>query len=214
MSTSKEPHSVKLISVTPNAEETIAFCTRVSNYKNQDNPKYKGLLKYCIREKHWSPFEMANMTLEINTNRGISAQIIRHRSFSFQEFSQRYSEVQEILPIEPRRQDTKNRQNSIDDLSDSTKEWFAAECDKLNGQIQALYNEALEKGIAKECARFMLPMASKTKLYMNGTVRSWIHYIELRSGHGTQKEHMDIALQAKAIFCEQFPTIAAALEWV
>ena len=204
---------VKLVWITPEAEQTIAYITRVSNFKNQENPKYKGLIKYCLRENHWSPFEMANMCLEIETTRGISAQIIRHRSFSFQEFSQRYSAVQEVMPIEVRRQDDKNRQNSIDDLSDETKQWFADKCEELNEKTQEIYKEALEKGIAKECARFIMPMSSKTKLYMNGTIRSWIHYINLRSSNGTQKEHMEIAEQARKIFIEHLPTVAEALEW-
>lgn len=206
--------SVKLIWVTPEAEKQIAFITRVSNFKNQDNPNYKGLLKYCLREGHWSPFEMANMCLEIITTRGISAQIMRHRSFSFQEFSQRYSKVQETLPIEPRRQDLKNRQNSTNDLEPETIEWFGRNVAELNEHTQKIYDEALSKGIAKESARFILPMSSSTKLYMNGTIRSWIHYINLRCGNGTQKEHIEIANQAKKIFCEQLPTIASALEWV
>ena len=205
--------SVKLVWITPEAEKQIAFCTRVSNFKNQDNPKYKGLLKFCLREGHWSPFEMANMCLEIETTRGISAQIIRHRSFSFQEFSQRYSPVQEVLPIEPRKQDLKNRQNSTADLSEETVEWFNQECQKLNEHTNAVYQEALNRGIAKECARFLMPMASKTKIYMNGTVRSWIHYIQLRTGNGTQKEHLEIAQKAKEILTKELPTIASALDW-
>ena len=207
-------NSVKLIWITPDAEKMIAFITRVSNFKNQDNPKYKGLIKYCLREGHWSPFEMANMTLEIETTRGISAQIIRHRSFSFQEFSQRYSDIQEIMPIEIRRQDTKNRQNSIDNLPSETINWFNHESEQLNNQIQQFYKDCLDKDIAKECARFIMPMSSKTKLYMNGTIRSWIHYIQLRTDNGTQKEHMDIANQAKDIFCKELPTIADALGWI
>ena len=205
---------VKLHSITPEIEKSIAYATRVSNFQNQDNPKYKGLLKYCIREGHWSPFEMGNICLEITTTRGVSAQIIRHRSFSFQEYSQRYSEVQEILPVEIRRQDTKNRQNSIDDIDEEVKEWWDEEYSRLTKYIQEFYSEAIKKGIAKECARFIMPMSSKTKLYMNGTIRSWIHYINLRSGNGTQKEHKDIALKAKEIFCKELPSIANALEWI
>lgn len=204
---------VKLLWITPKAEEMIAYATRVSNFKNQDNPKFKGLLKYCIREKHWSPFEMANMCLEIETTRGISAQIIRHRSFSFQEFSQRYSEVQEIMDIDIRRQDEKNRQNSISDIDEETKVWFNEEYDKIKKATQELYSKSLEKGVAKECARFIMPMSSKTKIYMNGSIRSWIHYIELRSANGTQKEHMEIAEEAKNIFKKELPNISEALGW-
>lgn len=202
---------VRLVWITPDAEKTIAYCTRVSNFKNQDNPKYKGLLKFCIREGHWSPFEMGSMCLEIITTRAISAQIIRHRSFSFQEFSQRYSPVQEFLPIEPRRQDLKNRQNSTNDLSDETKEWFEKQMNSIYENTNKVYEEALEKGIAKESARFLLPLSSMTKLYMNGTIRSWIHYIQLREANGTQLEHMEIAKEAKRIFCEELPTVAEAV---
>lgn len=203
---------VKLISVTPDAESTVMYCARVSNPKNQDSKNSK-LLNYCIKHGHWSIFEMANMVVEIETSRAISAQILRHRSFSFQEFSQRYAEVQGGEIYEARSQDQKNRQNSIDNMSEEDKLWFdKAQRSNVARSIE-LYEEALSKGIAKEQARFLLPMASSTKLYMNGTVRSWIHYLKLRCGNGTQKEHMDIANAIKDIFCQEFPTIAEALEW-
>jgi len=203
---------VKLISVTSEAEKTIMYCARVSNPKNQnsDNP---GLLKYCAKHEHWSIFEMANMVVEIQTSRAISAQILRHRSFTFQEFSQRYAEVPGVEYYEARSQDPTNRQNSVDDMDQKTKDWFLAQQKHAHLQAQIYYEEALQMGIAKEQARFLLPMASSTKLYMNGTVRSWIHYLGLRTGNGTQKEHADIAKAIKVIFCEQFPVIAKALEW-
>lgn len=202
---------VKLISATPDAEKTIMYCARVSS-PNQDsnNPK---LLKYCADHKHWSIFEMANMVVEIQTSRAISQQILRHRSFNFQEFSQRYAAVTNIETYEARRQDTKNRQNSIDDLDPKVKDWFAKAQDAVQMLAETSYAEALKKGVAKEQARFLLPMATSTKLYMNGTLRSWIHYIDLRSANGTQKEHQEIALAIKDIFCEQFPVIAEALGW-
>jgi thymidylate synthase (FAD) len=169
-----------------------------------------------IREGHWSPFEMANMVLEIETSRAISAQILRHRSFSFQEFSQRYAEVPElaIKVYDPRRQDTENRQHSIDDLSKEDKNWFSQVQLDLAAESWKVYQEALDRGIAKESARFLLPLNSMTRLYMNGTIRSWIHYLSLRTPeHGTQKEHSDLVAEAKDIFVAQFPTISEALEW-
>ena len=208
---------IKLISVTPDAEKHMAYCARVSNPANQDNEKFSGLLKYCIKHQHWSIFEQATMTLEINTTRGIAAQILRHRSFTYQEFSQRYADsslLGKTIPLpELRRQDTKNRQNSIDDLDKAVIESLNRQMETLFDSSMALYNQMLERGVAKECARFVLPLATPTRLYMTGSVRSWIHYIDLRSGHGTQKEHMDIANAAKSIFCEQFPAVAEALEW-
>lgn len=205
--------NIKLISVTPNAEETIAYCARVSS-PNQDNPNISGLLKYMIREGHWSPFEMANMVVEITTSRAIAQQILRHRSFSFQEFSQRYAAVERFQFYGARRQDEKNRQNSIDDLDEHTKEWFLEAQREVMNHNFSIYKWALNKGIAKEVARFLLPLNVETKLYMNGTIRSWIHYIQLRSPeHGTQKEHSDIVAEIKEIFVEQFPVIAEALEW-
>lgn len=204
---------VKLVWVTPRAEELIGYCARVSNPANQDNPDVSRLLAYCVRNRHWSIFEMANMVCEINTSRAVAQQILRHRSFSFQEFSQRYAKVQGFEPIEVRRQDTKNRQNSIDDLDEATMEWFNRVSAKLISEADAFYEQALEKGIAKECARFILPLTTKTRLYMNGTVRSWIHYLQLRTGNGTQKEHADIARAIQQIFITQFPHVAKALEW-
>ena len=208
---------IKLISVTPDAEKHMAYCARVSNPNNQDNDNFSGLLKYCIKHQHWSIFEQATMTLEINTTRGIAAQILRHRSFTYQEFSQRYADsslLGKTIPLpELRRQDTKNRQNSIDDLDKADIDTLNRQMETLFDSSMALYNQMLERGVAKECARFVLPLATPTRLYMTGSVRSWIHYIDLRSGHGTQKEHMDIANAAKQVFIEQFPAVAEALEW-
>ena len=207
---------VNLISVTPDAEKHIAYVARVSNPKNQNNENFAGLLKYCIKHGHWSIFEQAFMTLEIETTRGIAAQILRHRSFTYQEFSQRYADsnlLGEIELPELRRQDTKNRQNSIDDLDPEVIEKLNKQMNTLFSSALSLYNQMLEKGIAKECARFVLPLATPTRIYMSGSARSWIHYINLRSGHGTQKEHMDIANECKSIFVEQFPSVAEAMEW-
>jgi|TARA_B000000609_G_C24136268_1_gene328506 thymidylate synthase (FAD) len=210
--------SVSLISVTPDAEKTIGYIARVSNPVNQDNPKVSGLLNYCIKHQHWSIFEQASMTLQIETTRGIAAQVLRHRSFTYQEFSQRYADssmlAEEIPMFELRRQDTKNRQNSIDDIDEFTKQDIDIKVKKHFEESMKLYKQLLDQGIAKECARFVLPLATPTRIYMTGTVRSWIHYIDLRSAHGTQKEHMDIANGAKKIFIEQFPTISTALEWI
>ena len=205
---------VSLITVTPDAEKHIAYCARVSNPKNQDNESIAGLLKYCIKHQHWSIFEQAFMTLEIETTRGLAAQILRHRSFTYQEFSQRYAESTALGDIELpelRRQDDKNRQNSIDDLDPKVVDKLNRQMNTLFTSAYSLYNQMLEEGVAKECARFVLPLATPTRLYMSGTVRSWLHYIELRSGHGTQKEHKEIANECKSIFSEQFPTIAAAM---
>ena len=207
---------VKLISVTPDAEKHIAYVARVSNPKNQNNENFAGLLKYCIKHGHWSIFEQSFMTLEIETTRGIAAQILRHRSFTYQEFSQRYADsnlLGEIELPELRRQDTKNRQNSIDDLDPEVVEKLNKQMNTLFSSALSLYNQMLEKGVAKECARFVLPLATPTRIYMSGSARSWIHYINLRSGHGTQKEHMDIANECKSIFVEQFPSVAEAMEW-
>jgi len=209
--------TVNLISVTPDAEKTIGYVARVSNPANQENPKVSGLLKYCIKHQHWSIFEQAFMTLEINTTRGIAAQVLRHRSFTFQEFSQRYADsslLGEKIPLpELRRQDTKNRQNSIDDVDPFINQEFQIKMQRHFEAGMKLYQEMLDASIAKECARFVLPLAVPTKIYMSGSIRSWLHYIELRSTNGTQKEHMDIALGAKKIFCEQFPIISEAMEW-
>ena len=210
--------NVSLISVSPDAEKHMAYCARVSNPNNQDNDNYAGLLRYCIKHQHWSIFEQAFMTLEINTTRGLAAQILRHRSFTFQEFSQRYADTNLLdtnIPLpELRRQDTKNRQNSIDDVPEKQSKMLLGRIQNYFNEGLDLYNELLREGIAKECARFVLPLATPTRIYMSGSVRSWVHYIDLRSGHGTQKEHMDIANACKSIFTEQFPTVSEALEWV
>ena len=206
----------KLVSVTPDAEQHIAYCARVSNPANQDNEKFSGLLKYCIKHQHWSIFEQAFMTLEITTNRGIAAQILRHRSFTFQEFSQRYASTDflgEIELPELRRQDDKNRQNSIDDLDPELIDKLERQMVTLFSSANSLYQQMLSAGVAKECARFVLPLATPTRIYMTGSIRSWLHYIDLRSSNGTQKEHMDIANNCKEIFVEQFPSIAEAMEW-
>ena len=206
---------VKLIQVTPEPENQMAYIARVSNPNNQENESYAGLLKYCIKNEHWSVFEQAFMTLEINTTRGLAAQILRHRSFTFQEFSQRYSDVNlldEEIPIPNlRRQDKSNRQNSIDDLSEEQTQILQEQIRLHFSQAKDLYEKLLSQGVAKECARFVLPLATPTRLYMTGSCRSWIHYINLRSGHGTQKEHMDIANACKDIFREVFPTTSQAL---
>ena len=208
---------VKLISVTPDAEQTMAYVARVSNPSNQENPNYAKLLGYCIKHNHWSVFEQSFMTLEIETTRGLAAQILRHRSFTYQEFSQRYADtnlLDSTIPVpELRRQDTKNRQNSIDDLDPEFVELSQKQIATYFEQGMSLYNHLVENGVAKECARFVLPLATPTKIYMSGSCRSWIHYINLRSANGTQKEHMEIAEECKKIFVEQFPTCAEALEW-
>ena len=209
--------TVKLISVTPDAEKHMGYVARVSNPNNQENPNVAGLLKYCAKHQHWSVFEQAFMTLEIETNRGIAAQILRHRSFTFQEFSQRYADTNllanEIPVPDLRRQDTKNRQNSIDDIGPEAQSLLQRRISRYFAEGMDLYNELLREGIAKECARFVLPLATPTRIYMTGSVRSWIHYIELRSANGTQKEHMDIANECKQRFIEQFPIVSEAMEW-
>lgn len=214
--------STKLISITTGAgelinktaQELIAYTARVSNPANQMNletaPK---LIGYLIKNKHWSPLEMAHMTVEITTSRAIAQQILRHRSFSFQEFSQRYAEVTDFITYEARRQDSKNRQNSIDDMDEATKTFFKDAQLVIQRKSEAYYKTALKMGIAKEQARFLLPLSTQTRLYMCGSVRSWVHYIELRSANGTQKEHRDVAIDIKKIFTEQLPDIAKALEW-
>ena len=208
---------VELISLTPDAEKTMAYIARVSNPNNQKNEDYSKLLSYCIKNEHWSVFEQSFMTLQIETNRGIAAQILRHRSFTFQEFSQRYADSSMLSSNVPmfdlRRQDDKNRQNSIDDVDEFKKQEIEIAVNRYFAEGMDLYQQMLRLGIAKECARFVLPLATPTKIYMTGSVRSWIHYIDLRSAHGTQKEHMDIANDAKRVFCEQFPICAEALEW-
>ena len=207
---------VSFVNITADPEQTMAYIARVSNPNNQDNENYAGLLRYCIKHQHWSVFEQSSMTLEIETTRGLAAQILRHRSFTFQEFSQRYADsnlLGEIELPELRRQDTKNRQNSIDDLDPAVVEKLEKQMNTLFSSSLALYNQMLESGVAKECARFVLPLATPTRLYMTGSCRSWIHYIQLRSAHGTQKEHMDIANACKQLFVEKYPTVAEALEW-
>jgi len=207
---------VCLISVTPDAEKTIGYIARVSNPANQDNPKVAGLLKYCIKHGHWSVFEQATMTLQIETTRGLAAQILRHRSFCFQEFSQRYADSSALGDIQLpqlRRQDDKNRQNSIDDLDPFLVQKYEILMQDYFKRGMELYQQMLEDDIAKECARFVLPLAVGTKLYMTGNLRSWIHYINLRTANGTQKEHMEIAKLCKRHFVCQFPTIAEALDW-
>ena len=208
--------NVKLVTVTPDAEQLMAYIARVSNPSNQDNEKYAGLLKYCIKHNHWSVFEQSSMTLEIETTRAIAAQILRHRSFTFQEFSQRYAASTALGDIELpelRRQDTKNRQNSTDDLDPEMVDTLNRQMITLFSSAKALYTQMLEDGVAKECARMVLPLCTPTRIYMTGSCRSWIHYINLRSAHGTQKEHMDVAEGVRSIFKEQFPVVAEALDW-
>ena len=209
--------NVSLVSVTPDAEKLMAYIARVSNPSNQENDKFAGLLKYCIKHQHWSVFEQSSMTLEIETTRAIAAQILRHRSFTFQEFSQRYastSELKEIELPELRRQDLKNRQNSTDDLDPDDVEKLNRQMNTLFSSATNLYHQMLELGVAKECARMVLPLCTPTKIYMTGSCRSWIHYINLRSAHGTQKEHMQIAEACRDVFVETFPIVSEALEWI
>ena len=209
--------NVKLVTVTPDAEQLMAYVARVSNPSNQDNEKYAGLLKYCIKHNHWSVFEQSSMTLEIETTRAIAAQILRHRSFTFQEFSQRYAQTTSLGDIELpelRRQDAKNRQNSTDDLDPEIADKFNRQMITLFSSSKALYESMLKQGVAKECARMVLPLCTPTRIYMTGSCRSWIHYINLRSAHGTQKEHMVIAEACRKVFTEQFPAVSEALEWV
>ena len=208
--------TVTLVSITPDAEQTMAYIARVSNPSNQDNEKYAGLLKYCIKHNHWSVFEQSSMTLEIETTRAIAAQILRHRSFTFQEFSQRYAASTALGDIdlpELRRQDLKNRQNSTDDLDPEMVEKFEKQMITLFSSAKSLYEQMLAQGVAKECARMVLPLCTPTRIYKTGSCRSWIHYINLRSAHGTQKEHMDIAEACRKVFTEQFPSVSEALEW-
>jgi thymidylate synthase (FAD) len=205
--------NVKLVHITPECEKHITYCARVSNPNNQDNKEYEKLLSYCIKNNHYSIFEMVNMCLEITTSRAISAQILRHKSFSFQEFSQRYTESTEFEDYNARKQDIKNRQNSTNDLSDEIKNWFCLKQIENNTSALNLYKMALDKGIAKECARFLLPLSTKTKLYMNGNIRSWMHYINLRCDKSTQLEHRLIAEKCKKIFKEQLPIVSKALNW-
>tara|TARA_Y100001968_G_scaffold262974_1_gene251423 strand:+ start:93 stop:731 length:639 start_codon:yes stop_codon:yes gene_type:complete len=208
---------VQLITSTPEAEKNMAYIARVSNPKNQENDNFSKLIGYCIKNEHWSVFEQAYMTLQIETTRGIAAQILRHRSFTFQEFSQRYADSRQLgeIPIpELRRQDDKNRQNSISDLPEEVINKFNKQIKRQFEQNKELYENMLEAGIAKECARFVLPLATPTRIYMTGSCRSWIHYINLRTGHGTQKEHMDIAKECKLIFSKEYPVVSSALNWL
>jgi thymidylate synthase (FAD) len=209
--------AVKLVSLTPDAEKQIAYCARVSNPANQENENFKGLIKYCIRNKHWSVFEHGFMTVEINTSLAIATQILRHRTFTFQQFSQRYADSTDLLPEIPlpdlRRQDIKNRQNSVDDISSEITEPLKKQIQEHFEKTLILYKSLLEAGVAKECARFVLPQATQTRIYMSGPIRSWIHYIELRSSNGTQKEHMLVAEAIKRIFVQNFPAISEALGW-
>lgn len=205
-------HTVSLVHTTPDAEQLIAYMARVSNPNNQDNPESERLIRYLIKHKHWSPFEMVNMCVQIETTRSVAAQILRHRSFSFQEFSQRYAQVAEpaILP-KLRRQDTKNRQNSIDNLDPVLVDEFNLKIESLFELSENLYTEMLNAGVAKECARDVLPLSTPTKLYMNGTLRSWLHYCDLRCGNGTQHEHKLIADQVKDLIEQEFPIIYTAM---
>ena len=208
--------NVKLVSVTPDAEKTMGYIARVSNPNNQTNPVVDGLLGYCIKHGHWSVFEQAHMTLEIETTRGLAAQILRHRSFTFQEFSQRYANANLLDSIEVpdlRSQDSKNRQNSIDDIPQDKKETLQKKISDHFSAAMSLYDELIKEGVAKECARFVLPLSTPTRIYMTGSVRSWIHYIDLRSAHGTQKEHMDLVKEVRGIFKQQFPICSKALNW-
>jgi len=211
----REP--VLLVSITPEAEKMMWYCARVSNPNNQDNDDVAKLLAYCIKNKHWSVFEHANMTVEINTTRAISPQILRHRSFCFQEFSQRYAETGLLWPtLEPkmRKQDTKNRQNSTDDLADEVREDISMIVRWAIARAEESYLELLKLWVAKECARMILPLCTPTRLYMTGNIRNWIHYIDLRSWNGTQAEHKEIAERIKQIFIKELPTVAKALSWI
>ena len=208
-------HSAKLDWITPNAEKLIARIARVSNPKNENNDETaERLLKYCIKHKHWSVFEMASMCVEIHTTRAIAPQILRHRSFSFQEFSQRYAIPTDtfatVLP-DLRRQDTKNRQNSIDDLPTETVEYYEQRMDDHFREAVTLYESLLHSGVAKECARAVLPLNTVTRLYMSGTIRSWLHYVDLRGDNGTQREHMQIARAVGEILATELPTVARAM---
>lgn len=210
----KSSKLVELISITTDAEKIMGYCAKVSNPNNQLTDPSK-LLQYCVKNQHWSVFETASMTLQVKTSRVIGTQILRHRSFTFQEFSQRYAAVDQsgLTLYAARRQDTKNRQNSVDDLSEEVKkEWIDRQQANWQSSFEH-YTWALDNGIAKECARFVLPLGCNTTLYMTGPIRSWIHYIELRSSNGTQKEHMDIAVECKELFKQQLPEVAAALGW-
>jgi thymidylate synthase (FAD) len=206
--------AVSLTSVTPDAEKTILFIARVSS--NQENES-TGLINYLIRNGHWSPFEHASMTLEIRTSRAIATQILRHRSFTFQEFSQRYAEVQNYIVYAGRAKGSTNRQGSVDDLDEKNQEWWIKKQQQVAQFAFDAYKEALDRNIAPECARFVLPLSTETKLYMTGTLRSWIHYLGEgpggRNNPHTQFEHKELAQEARSIFVEQFPIISKALGW-
>lgn len=207
-------HEAKLVWVTPKAEELIARLARVSNPKNENNPDYEKLIRYLIKHKHWSPFEMASMCVEINTTRAIAPQILRHRSFSFQEFSQRYAEAIDADVPQLRRQDKKNRQNSIDDLPFELKITYQDRMNNLFDDAFDLYQDMLADGVAKECARSVLPLSTETRMYMSGTIRSWLHYIDLRGDDSTQLEHRQIARQIGQILAHNLPSVARAMwEW-
>ena len=211
---SNSTNFVELVSITPNAEEVITFCARVSNPGNQTNMDTSDkLIKYLLTHKHWSPFELAHMTIQIKTSRAIAAQILRHRSFTFQEFSQRYAVASNNVFYRARRQDTKNRQNSVDDMPQSDIDWFIEAQNQVWSLAKEKYDEALARGVAKEQARFLLPLRTETTIYMSGSIRSWIHYIDLRTTNGTQKEHMEIAQTCKGVLADQLPLIAKALNW-
>ena len=204
-------HEAKLVWVTPKAEELIARLARVSNPKNENNPEYVKLLSYLIKHKHWSPFEMASMCVEITTTRAIAPQILRHRSFSFQEFSQRYAEAIDADVPQLRRQDKKNRQNSIDDLPFELKITYQDRMNNLFDDAFDLYQDMLADGVAKECARSVLPLSTETRMYMSGTIRSWLHYIDLRGDDSTQLEHRQIARQIGQILAHNLPNVARAM---
>ena len=211
-----ENMKVNLVTVTPDAEKQMGYIARVSNPQNQTNPAVAGLLGYCIKHGHWSVFEQAHMTVEIETTRGIAAQILRHRSFTFQEFSQRYANTNLLgkIPVpDLRSQDLKNRQNSNDDIPEEQTKRLQDQIARYFAEGLDLYNELIREGVAKECARFVLPLATPTRIYMTGSVRSWIHYIDLRSAHGTQQEHMDIVKEVRGIFKKEFPVCTNALNW-
>ncbi len=204
--------NVSFVWATEGMEGYIAAMARVSNPENQDNPDYERLIRYLIKHQHWSPFEMVNVCMEINCTRDIARQILRHRSFTFQEFSQRYAEAQQWDISEARMQDNKNRQNSLETADKDTQRWWQEEQQKVLKQAKTAYSNALKLGIAKEVARKVLPEGlTMSKMYMNGTLRSWVHYVTLRSGNGTQKEHRLIAEQCKTILTDLCPTVMNAL---
>lgn len=203
-------NAVELVRVTPDAEKLILFCARVSSDQANDDP---GLIRYLVKHGHWSPFELSHMVLEIKTSRAIAAQLLRHRSFSFQEFSQRYSEATSSILNSGREQSESNRQSSLNNLDSETQDWWQRAQKVVWGLSKDTYDQALQAGVSRECARMVLPLSTETTLYMCGSVRSWIHYIQLRTEPGTQLEHRDLASEAKFIFCEQFPITAEALGW-